>query len=80
MKNIRVTYRYLYSNPVKRTTSMSYLIRDLIQTRATFLQQWLDSDEVYDPTNDFKVTKLELDKNQNINHVELTEMENPIYE
>lgn len=78
IRNIRVSYKYLYRNPVKRTVGLTILLKEIIQTRATFLQNWLDSDAIYDPTNDFKVTKLTLDNNKQITFVELTEMENNI--
>lgn len=79
MKNIKVTYKYLYANPVRETTSIKYLLNDVINRRAAFLQKWLDTDALYDPTNDYKVTKLKLDKDKKITQIELTEMENTVY-
>lgn len=79
MKNIKVTYKYLYASPVRKTTSIKYLLNDVINRRAAFLQKWLDTDALYDPTNDYKVTKLKLDKDKKITQIELTEMENTVY-
>ena len=70
MKNkVSVLFKYLYGNPVRRSVDLDKLISNVIVTRATFPQKWLDCDDLYDPNNDFKITKLELDKNKKLKRI-----------
>ncbi len=75
-RNIKVTYKYLYRSPIKRMVGYDVLIGEIVKTRAASLQQWLDSDTLFEPTSDFKITKLELNNDKQIVSIELTETEN----
>lgn len=77
---IKVSYKYVYANPIKRTIVFRDLVDSIIQTKALYIQRWLETDDIYDPNNYFKITKLKLNKDKRIEFIELTEMENNINE
>lgn len=78
-EKIDVKFKYVYNSSMSCRLTLKELLKEIIQLKSTYLYQWLDNDNIYDPNNYYKITNFKL-KNGRLQSIELTEMENAIDE
>lgn len=78
--SVIVKYKYMFANPYKETLRVSELLNSIEHIKEKYLENWIESDEIYDPLNYYKVTKFNLNNKGQANFIELTEMGNKFNE